>query len=274
VEAWISANCHLAPGGGKLLCSEELTLQTRGRGKERVAPLLRALLVPDLPTALVWSGPPPRDLGDVLPLCEHASRVIVDSGDHASALDLFHCSPLCALAAKVRLVDLGWLRLAPVRLLLASFFDPPIGPAPLYAARRVRLDCARHGAATAVTLLGWLASRLGWGVPRRVDPIGRWRTNRPGGGEVTLEIEVRDVEAGRDGIYELLIESDGGERYAIRDAGPDSLATEATGLPERVLAAPERSDAELLVAALGLRGDDPTYGAALVRAAELSADAP
>jgi len=80
---------------------------------------------------------------------------------------------------------------------------------------------------------------------------------------------VTGVDAGRDGIYELLIESEGGGRFSITDAGPHALELRGTGLPTRVLAAPERPDAELLVAALGVRGRDPLFCHALACAAEL-----
>jgi hypothetical protein len=83
-------------------------------------------------------------------------------------------------------------------------------------------------------------------------------------------VGVRDIEAGRDGIYQLLIESETGPCFAITDAGPNALELRGTGLPTRVLAAPERSDAELLVAALGLRGRDPMLGQAVACAAQLT----
>ncbi|HJZ87269.1 MAG TPA: glucose-6-phosphate dehydrogenase assembly protein OpcA [Polyangia bacterium] len=270
LEAWISANCHVAPGGGKLLCSEELTLQSRGRGQERLPSLVRSLLVPDVPTALIWAGAPPRDAARVEPLLEGVDRMIIDTGDLASDLELTNLAQLARIAAEVELADLGWLRLGPVRLLLASFFDPPVGAEPLLKARRVHLDCAHHGAATAVLLLGWLANALDWGRPEPLKggAARTWRVPRPDG-QVLLEVGVRDVDAGRDGIYELLIESEGGGRFSITDAGPHALELRGTGLPTRVLAAPERPDAELLVAALGVRGRDPLFCHALACAAEL-----
>jgi glucose-6-phosphate dehydrogenase assembly protein OpcA len=273
LEARIEANFHRPDDGGRLLGSEEVTLSARGRGEEHFPSLVRSLLLPDLPSALYWAGAPPRDARAVRALAEGADRLIVDTGDLASELDLVSISQLCELATgggRCELIDLGWLRLGPVRLLLASLFDPPVGAAPLLAARRVRLDCARHGAATAVLLLGWLACRLGWGRPQR-QPADRgrsWLVPRPGG-QVELEIAVRDVDAGRDGIYQLAITSESGEQFSIADAGPGAQRLNATGLPTRVLAAPERSDAELLVGALGLRGSDPMFGHALGCAVEL-----
>jgi glucose-6-phosphate dehydrogenase assembly protein OpcA len=268
IEARIEANFHGTEGGAQLLGSEEVTLLARGKGTEHFPSLVRSLRLPDLPTALVWTGPPPRDARPLETLLEGVERMIVDTGDLGSALELVDLAQLVHLSHAVELADLGWLRLGSVRLLLASFFDPPVGAEPILRAKRVHLDCARHGAATAVLLLGWLACRLGWGRPEK-SAERCWCVARPGG-QVQLEVGVRDVEAGRDGIYQLLIESESGQSFTITDAGPHALELRGSGLPTRVLAAPERSDAELLVAALGLRGRDPMFGRALACAAELS----
>ena len=59
IEAWISALCAVAPGGGKLLCSEKVTVKSHMGGRRHVPALVRALRVPDVPTALLWTGAPP-----------------------------------------------------------------------------------------------------------------------------------------------------------------------------------------------------------------------
>ncbi len=270
LEAWISANCQIAPGGGKLLCSEEITVVARGPGHVHVPPLVSALAVPDVPVALLWMGPPPHDLALVRPLLGGADRFIIDTGDLGSRGDLIEVAKLCEIARSVPLADLGWQRLAPFRVLLASFFDRPVGAEPLGRVRSIRLECSRLGAATSQLLLGWLAARLEWGKARPVaNKAGAWTAARPGG-EVKLEIEVKDGDAGRDGIFEIAIETDRGERFSITDLGPEVITLKGTGLPDRVVASPERSDPELLVAALGTRGRDPLFRLALERAAELS----
>jgi len=168
--------------------------------------------------------------------------------------------------------DLGWLRLRPFRQLFASFFDPPVGPGPLARATKVRVDSALYGTATSLLLLGWLANQLGWGPPevsRRHDhakATRAWTCARPGGGFVEVELLVRDVDAGKDGIHELALEAESGERFAITDVGPSQIELRGTGLPSRVVGAPERDDDQLLIAALGVRGADPSFTPALERA--------
>jgi glucose-6-phosphate dehydrogenase assembly protein OpcA len=274
IETWVSANCHLAPGGGKLLCSEEIWMVARGDGARHVPALLRALAVPDVPICVLGlGGVDPRAASD---LGVDADRVVVDTGDCEGGRDLEALVRLAhaTRANGTRLADLGWLRLGPFRLLLAALFDPPVGAEPLQRLSTVRLRASRHGAATAALLVGWLASRLGWGTARprgAVGPNGGTWTLSHGRGELALEIEVADGDAGRDGIYELAMETSAGERFGIADAGPRAIRIEATGLPARVVAAPERPDAELLAIALGRRGHDPLLATALARAAELVA---
>lgn len=273
LSASVEANCNIAPDGRRLLCSEEITLEARGRGEEHLPSLVRALQVPDVPVAIVWAGQPPTDKRRVERLLGGADRLIIDTGDLASSGDLGDLCELSQIASEVDVADLGWLRQGAFRGLLAGIFDAPIGSAPLRRIARARLDANRHGAATAQLLLGWLASRLDWGKPVRKGGEAKWRASYRGG-EVEIEIVVRDVEAGRDGIYQILLETDRGERYAITDspASGEWLDVEATGRPTCTVASPDaaRSDAELLVAALGGRGHDPLFELALARAAELA----
>jgi glucose-6-phosphate dehydrogenase assembly protein OpcA len=272
LEAWISANCHVAPGGGKLMCSEEVTIATRGRGDEHVPSLVRALLVPDVPTALYWAGPPPRDLTEARQLVEMSDRLIVDSGAAGAIVEQVHLVKVRDAARRVRVSDLGWLRLAGTRVLLASFFDAPVGTDPLERLRTVRVVGARGGTATALLLLGWLMSRLGLGTARTTSAHeGRAWLLACKSGEVRVEFVARDVETLGHGILEVVLEAEGGDRFAVTAHGRESVELACNRLPTRTLAAIDRPDSELLVAALGGRGNDPLFAQALARAVELLA---
>jgi glucose-6-phosphate dehydrogenase assembly protein OpcA len=174
---------------------------------------------------------------------------------------------LLALAATEPLIDLGWLRVGPLRLLLASLFDPPVGAEPLSRATRFSVECCPHATAVGLLLAGWVASRVGWEAPRRAD-AQTWRLRRKDG-ELTLRILAHECEAAHHGIRALELESEGDNSFALRHAGPEAIELTATGLPTRVVAAPDRSDPELLVAALGLRGRDPLLAQALRCAVEI-----
>lgn len=296
LEAWISANCQVAPGGGKLLCSEEITIAARAGGRARVPALVRALLVPDVPTAALWLGPAPGgdDVRALASLTEVAQRLVIDSDDAAAPAGgrsvgwrAGSWRTLLGAAGLVQLTDLGWLRMSAFRVLLASCFDPPVGAEGLLRVKRAAVVVSPRGVATGELLLGWLATRLGWGEARRAGPdevaagagagvaAGKreWRAARVAG-EVELGLEVRDVEAGRDGIWEIVIECEEGPTCRVVDVEGEAAGTvriEMDGLPTRVVMCEPRPDAELLVAALGARGLDPLYVQAMARAAELEA---
>ena len=51
LSAWVSASCHL-DAGGRQVCSEEITVRCHVDAIGRLTPLLLALQVPDVPSAL------------------------------------------------------------------------------------------------------------------------------------------------------------------------------------------------------------------------------
>lgn len=270
LEAWISANCHIAPGGGKLLCSEEVTITGRGSGAEHFPGVVRALLVPDVPVAFYWSGPPPTDLRLVRPLIAGVQRLLVDTGDLERPEQLKHLAQLGAGVASTDLADLGWLRLSPYRFLIASLFDAPTGADPLVTARRVTIGVTPTGAASGELLLGWMSSRLLWGKPHRLPERAHrsWIVPRMGG-EVLLEVREEEGEAGRDGILSVEIESAVGGLFSLKRLSEDYIEVSSPGRPKRAMPASNFKDEELLVASLGVRGHDPLFAEALARAGEI-----
>lgn len=267
IAAYISAACYVAPGGGKMLCSEEVTLRATGRGTHHLPSLVRALLVADVPAALMWLSPDLEPVHEARAMIHDLDRLVVHSGTDDPRLRL---STLATLSREVDVADLGWLRLGPFRWFLASLFDPPADQGRVHALKRIALECAPHGRLGAELILGWLASRLDFG-PITMRGPGRFVCARRGG-EVEIEILVSDVEAGGDGIFSLRLTDEQGGVSSLTDAGPEALELRAPGFPRRVVATPERDDAALLVAALGARGRYPLYRAALARAVELTAD--
>lgn len=231
VEAFVTANCRLMPGGGKLLCSEEITVQSRGAGSDYLPSLTRALLVPDIPTAVLCAGLP-RDGALVQELVSAADRLILDSRGAESLQGIERLGK-----ALPRVADLAWLRSAPWRLAVAAAFD---GRAELLAKlTRVRVQCAEGAKSEARLLLGWLGARLGWG---QVEDGFVLR----GQGRVRLDVEwVEGVGVRAD------LEAEGGVKVSA-ESHDAALSDEA-----------------LVTAALGARGVDKLYQAALRRAVEL-----
>jgi 6-phosphogluconolactonase len=113
LDAYVSARCKLLPGGGKMLCTEEITLESRRSGIDFLPSLTRALLVPDIPTAVLCVGVP-----DESALLEElvgvADRVVFDSRG-VEIESVRHLGP--------RSIDLAWLRISRWQQAVATAVD-------------------------------------------------------------------------------------------------------------------------------------------------------
>jgi Glucose-6-phosphate dehydrogenase subunit len=233
IEAFVTANCKLMPSGGKLLCSEEITVESRGRGSDYLPSLTRALLVPDIPTAVLCAGSPKDSplLQELLTVCD---RLIIDSHGAEQLIGVERLGK-----ALSRVADLSWLRSAPWRLAVAAAFDSPHDAALLFKLQRVKVTCGAKFTSEAKLLFGWLGARLSWG-PKEDGLVLRQQ------GKVRL-----DTEVGPDNEFHAVFEAEGGGRVVVN-----------------VTQAP-LADEALVTAALGPRGADKLYQAALRRAVEL-----
>lgn len=126
------------------------------------------------------------------------------------------------LAEEAYVVDLAWLRTTPWRERVSAAFDPPRRRGELGRIDAVTVRHRADSVVSALLLLGWLASRLGWepGAIAGVDGVlaGRARTRR---GEVALRLE---PDRGQDvpGLAGLTIETASGTALAL-DRGRGGL---------------------------------------------------
>ncbi len=258
IEAFVTANCRMMPGGGKLVCAEEITVEARGPGEEHLPSLVRALLVPDIPTAVLWADLPPAT-SVVAQLLVGVDRVVLDTSRTDSLMPVERLG--APMTAKV--ADLNWLRLAPLRRAIASSFDAPRDPSMLFRLARVTVCTSHDAEAASRLLLGWLGAQLSWAPPHRAGGASHRWVAAGRQAEVCLTIA---VEPG-PGVHRVTFEADG-QRVEV------GLSAGAAPIESKVgqRAAPSvavRSDAELVVAALGSRGHDELYGRALGWAVEL-----
>jgi glucose-6-phosphate dehydrogenase assembly protein OpcA len=163
ISSWISANCHLI-GGGRQVCSEEVSIVAAGERVHHVAPLLKALLLPDMPVAIWWLGDLPDDHDYAETLLDPADRLIVDSSYFDSVDDL----ELVARIAKnttTAPADLNWARLEEWRAATATLFDPQAMRARMASIRNVRVlaggDDSFGNNAAALLYASWLIVQSG-----------------------------------------------------------------------------------------------------------------
>jgi Glucose-6-phosphate dehydrogenase subunit N-terminal domain/Glucose-6-phosphate dehydrogenase subunit C-terminal domain len=273
VEAWVSTHC-LQPGSGpQMVCCEQINLAGYGEnGHSHFPALVRALLVPDIPVGLLWLDDVPRKGRMLNQLLELSDRMIIDS-QHAIASDSLLAVNDLQRASPGKVADLSWLRLGPLRHLVADFFDPPGRAELLGTLERLLIETSPDGRNTGYLLLGWLLSRCGYGEAKAVD-LGdrtdacRWLVRRPDGKTFPLDFQIREGNGGLDGVFAFQIEA-GGETFRLEDADADHMSVTGPDRKLPAVALREASEPELVAEALGANLHDAVYTEALGMAARL-----
>lgn len=265
LESWISANCILSGDGGKLVCSEEITFASRGPGDRHLPSLVRALLVPAVPTAVVFGGVPDPEAPVVRGLIGAADRVVVRA-DRAQGSDpLKRMNKLLASADRT-VMDLGWIDTSAWRREVAALVDPPLPAQEITRIQRAELRAPPGERMTARLLLGWIGASLGVGMPARIGH-GAWKLAKPSGGDLTLTLRIEEGEA-------LGLELTGPELMrplsiaARRDTETIDISSVEGGVDTKVVK--QRQAAAILSRALSTRGHDRAFRRALALATELS----
>ena len=192
VQAWVNANCYLPKAGAKHICCEQVSLFVKGKVRELLPNLLFSQLDYDLPLTLWWRCECPEQVD--AEIWRWVDRLIFDSGAwknpraqfaamHAAlggtspvpAVDYgidnlgeAKVTPGHAAIAKISapsrtvLGDLNWVRAANLRQAIAQMYDTPDGAARLRKLRSISLSHAPGSRTTALLLLGWFATLLGW----------------------------------------------------------------------------------------------------------------
>lgn len=243
IRSWISANCILASGGGKLVCSEEINLESSGDGAKHIPSLVRALLVPGLPTAVVLGTAPRGDDGLASALINVADRVVVQRA--SAGPDSFRWM-LDGLGGGRSLTDLRWIEQAAMRSSVALLFDGlPDGTADRLELIEVLVHASQRG--DGLLALGWVASCLGaQEVTERAPDEWKLRTSaglltlgltghaHAGGRELRFSGPGMNMRVERRGTGEIFVRSDLGESKSAGQQ-PNLAATLA-----RALLAPPR----------------------------------
>jgi len=168
MEVYVSAHCHRG-AGGKQICSEQITLEARGAGRELIPATVLQLLEGELPVYTLWRR---EEFGrDSLPqaLCGLSDRFIANSGNRRDPMRALAGlqSFSTGVSGEGRTADISWERIESWREALASFFDSPSLRPGLNRIQGLQIEAsgpAGPGDLTAAGayLAGWLASRLDW----------------------------------------------------------------------------------------------------------------
>jgi glucose-6-phosphate dehydrogenase assembly protein OpcA len=188
LEGFASAVCAIGEGG-RNICSERIRLTVSGAMCARAGNAALALLVPEIPTSLVWLGRAHTDDPVFQSIADAASRIIVDTA-HTSLSSLVHVARWAREEpARPRLADLAWTRLAPWQEMCARFFDEPRLRDLSSAITKITVQQASDKGAPLGSegslLLGWLATRLGWKI---ASVGGALRFTRPDRAAIAVQL--------------------------------------------------------------------------------------
>ncbi len=170
------------------VCSERVRLYARGAATASVASCVDALLVPEIPTALVWLGRIHAKDPIFEAIAGAAHRIITDT-EYTSLVSLVHLASWArAEPDRPFVADLAWTRLSPWLELFARFFDDKRLHNHAQHLTRLRINQASDKGARlgseAALLIGWIGTRLGLRTSRLG---GSLRFQRADGRNVAVE---------------------------------------------------------------------------------------
>ena len=263
VKAWITAHCHRRESGGpKEICSEQITFLLDGRAAGRLANIVFSHLDSDLPLCFWWQGelhPEPEPQ-----LWTRVDRLIVDSHSWMRP------GPQFAMlrdveslgAGRCAVCDLNWTRLFHLRYAVAQIFDLPAAREKLPRLHNVKIRYLAGYRLTALQMLGWLASRLGWHLE---EDGGRSFFRRLDGGEADFCLceeqsasgPVAAVELGFPGATATAKRAKNGDFYLI------DFASDAGTSTSQMLPTGRDKISDILLSELGRVGRHPLYWPAI-----------
>lgn len=277
LAAWISAVCHLTRPGASPVCCEEITLRAGKDSVDLLRGAVTPLLVPDVPSVLLFFGPLRLDL--VAALEGVLQRVVLDSRRGPLAALAESCSILDS-SHDVLVDDLAWRATARWRRVLFEIFEEQKLRPLLHGLGRVEVH-HHDSEASAAILLSWLASCLGWSVERsKIEGNGHFEAlcvGKHGKIEVACHPatearlpagqveEVHLMGAGAAASDFLTLRAEPGGRLCLRSQ------TRTLCVVPRAVSFPDEPDVELLGAALAYPRETSVFSGALRFARELSA---
>ena len=267
IDARATMSCDEPEPGELAVTRERVEIDIGPRHLQHLNAIVDPLLVPDLST-LVWSPHGHPDAIDAL--LGLAQVVLIDSVDEPDPRAAIERAN--QLAEEAYVVDLAWLRSTPWRERIAATFDPEVWRPSLRQVSGVTVRLQPDSVESALLLVGWLGSRLGWAPGALMAHDGGFRGRaRAGKHEVEVRLEV-DATMAVPGLAGVTIETASGLSLSL-NRGPGGLTAtrrdpDGEELEWTVVGA-SRGEAGIL--GEGIRQAllrDPTYSAAIDWAAK------
>lgn len=281
LAAWVSARCSLPVPGGKQVCCEEINLTVSGTDARKVPSIVTSLLVPDIPTILLWRARlDPRD--EVLKLLtEVAERILIDSSEELNPLEslVAWSSFIDQSRGRTTYGDLAWTHLTPWRGLLAQAFQPAPARVLLTTLDSVTLEYSstrvpmHSGLSQSFLAAAWLSHVLGWVLVRPFREEGdrvlsaKFRQAEQAITILLTEVPPHDAHPG--GIESITLHSTQGGEMSLRSvSGREDCMLLRSSLPgstprEDVLMVHLLTEPELVSRELEVLYNDPMFESAM-----------
>jgi hypothetical protein len=223
----------------------------------------------DLPLYLWWQGELPSDPEPQL--WTWVDRLIIDSVGWANPAAQFRLLREIEALSRGRCAvsDLAWTRLFHLRYALAALLDLPGAREMIAGPGRVVIRHAPGQRQTALELLGWLASRLGWCLDQDRGAFFR----QASGGRVDFELETD--ETATESVSSVLLEFGGGRGRIRRSPAGDFYLLEASAPGQQsvtqMLPAGRERLADILVSELSRNSLHPLFWPAVAAVEPLMA---
>ena len=281
IGVWVSARCSLPVPGGKQVCCEEIDMTVAGTDAGKVPSIVTSLLVPDVPTILLWRAR--LDVRDqILRLFTPvAERILIDSSEELRPLDSLVAwgQFMTGERGGAACGDLAWTHLTHWRGLLAQSFQPPATRVHLATLDRVTVEYTsskvpmHSGLSQSLLAAAWLSHVLGWVL---IHPFNeesdRVFVAKLRQAEQAITIQVREVpqrDARPGGIASIALHSAQGGEIALRSVPErDGCITLRSSLPgsaptEDILVLRDQTEAELVSNELEILYHDPMFGSTM-----------
>ncbi len=247
---------------GICVVAERVDIRIGPSHLRRLDSIVDPLILPDL-TTVVWA---PHGHDEAIDAMRGlADVVLLDSSDLPDMRAAV--KRVCHLGEAAYVVDLAWLRSTPWRERIAATFDPPEWRDMLRHISRVEVRHRPDSAVSAVLLLGWFSSRLGWHPDSLLSENGRLH-GRAKAGKVDVRLDLEPIpDLGAPGLAGITVETAAGVSLSL-DRGPGGLHARRRAADGHetnwVVLGASRGEAGIL--GEGIRQAllrDPTYGPAV-----------
>jgi glucose-6-phosphate dehydrogenase assembly protein OpcA len=236
LEAGVTAQCWMPFGKRQQICCEQIVLAASTASLVEIPPVIRGLIVPDLPVACWVRGKSVLHTPELRGVLALADKLIVDSG---GVSELPKQIQFLQESGVRRVGDLAWTRLTRWRQAIAQLFDDPQGGERARQLSSVRIEYQ------------------GGYVPMSAYYLAAWLSHSVGRELVHTFVRAGDSERAR--VCSVVLDGQGDDVSIT--VGTDRDVELHTGMRDAHTVFPRLTEYELLREELSVLGPDPIYEA-------------